>query len=165
MLSSFSPAVTKHQLPPADLNKKGASIRGYEDDKMRKCQSVGHIFHFELRLLNGALPLRVTDIVSPVLVFPSHTEIRIETVCIVMLPRGLSLGRQAERQDSFFKFFEKKADVYFPSPLLSSSPLTRWILSHQQHLFSYHQEGSLCKTSDAVFRPLSALMHTVPSST
>lgn len=48
------------------------------------------------------------------------------------------------------------------SCLLASSPLARWASSNQQHLFSYHQERSHCTTSDAVFRPLSALMHMFP---
>lgn len=80
-------------------------------------------FILSCAFLNGALPLRVTDIVSSVLVFPSHTKIRIETVCIVTLLRGLSLGRQAEQEEErrkidfffFFLNFEKKADIFFSS--------------------------------------------------
>lgn len=82
----------------------------------------------------------------------------LSAVISAMRPIGLNAGENCSSLLSY-------PLLSFSLSSLLSSPLARWMMSNQQHLFSYHQERSHCTTSDAVFRPLSALMHTFPSGT
>lgn len=123
-------------------------------------------------ILKAALSLTVTDIVSLVLVCDWSIEQRRRQQSfswkstrelIITIQFHLDLKQQTVGQSHFtFWGMELESMLLF---LIVSSPLARWALSNQQHLFSYHQERSHCATSDAFFRPLGALMHMFPPGT